>query len=86
MGHLYYLKNVQYYYLDRKYSSGKYEGKTVKDVLLNYNPSYIEWCIKNDWYFYISNEEIENIKKIKPNFALSTYAKKKVKEKNGFDR
>jgi len=61
------------YEIDTELHFGKYEGKTLKDVVLA-DSSYVEWCILNLDHFVISDESIEDIKKLMPTFVLTPEA------------
>ncbi|MDR1198651.1 MAG: hypothetical protein LBK94_06520 [Prevotellaceae bacterium] len=61
---------MKFYHIDTKFDFGKYAGKTLQEVL-EIRPSYINWCIINLDHFYISEDVIDEIKSIKPEFALS---------------
>jgi hypothetical protein len=62
---------MKFYNIETVFDFGKYAGKSVREVL-DIQPSYIDWCIINLNYFYISQAEIDYIKSIKPDFTLST--------------
>jgi len=68
------------YNLDTEFTFGKFEGKTVKEVL-DIQPSYLDWCAVNLDHFYISDDIIEKIKAIIPDFKLSEEGKQKLNEK-----
>ncbi|MDR2651083.1 MAG: hypothetical protein LBC68_02035 [Prevotellaceae bacterium] len=61
---------MKFYDIDTKFDFGKYTGKTLQEVL-EIQPSYINWCIINLTHFYISEDVIDEIKSIKPDFTLS---------------
>ena len=58
------------YNLETEFSFGKFEGKTVKEVL-DLQISYLEWCLLNLDHFYVSDEVIAEIKLLKPSFEIS---------------
>lgn len=69
------------YNLETTITFGKFEGKTIAE-LLDIQPSYINWCIVNLDHFFMDNETITAIKKQTPQFVLSTEAAKIQIEKN----
>jgi|LakMenEpi03Aug12_release.lakeMendotaPanAssembly.Ray.scaffolds.fasta_scaffold1015646_2 hypothetical protein len=71
---------MKHYDLDSLFTFGKYEGKTGRQII-DLQPSYIDWCARNLDHFYISEEVIEEIIKIKPDFTLSTEGQQKLDEK-----
>lgn len=71
---------MKFYNLDTEFTFGKYEGKTVREVL-ELQPNYFDWCAINLDHFYISSEVIEEIKRAKPDFKLSDEGIKKLNEK-----
>ncbi len=72
---------MKVYELETTFGFGKYEGKTVRQIL-DLQPSYLNWCAITLDHFYISNEVIEEIILIKPNFSMSDIAKNKLDEKH----
>lgn len=71
---------MRFYFLDTEFTFGKYEGKTVRQIL-DLQPSYIDWCAINLDHFYLSNQMIEAIKSIKPDFIISDEGKRKLSDK-----
>jgi hypothetical protein len=71
---------MKFYELDTEFTFGKYEGKTLKDII-NDDQSYIDWCINNLEHFYISNDVIEKLKLIKPDFSISEETQNHLNEK-----
>lgn len=71
---------MKFYTLDTEFTFGKYEGKTVKEVL-ELQPNYLDWCAINLDHFYISDEIITEIKEIKPDFTISEEGKQKLADK-----
>lgn len=61
---------MKFYTLDSEFNFGKYEGKTVKEII-EIQPAYLDWCAINLDHFYISDEIIEEIKVIKPDFTIT---------------
>lgn len=71
---------MKFYNLDTEFTFGKFEGKTVKDIL-NLDPNYLEWCAVHLDQFCMTDEVIEQIWAIMPGFALSEEAKQSLKDK-----
>ena len=71
---------MKFYDLETEFTFGKFSSKKIKDVIKE-QPSYIDWCSINLDHFYISDEVIEEIKGIKPDFSISDKAKQKLDEK-----
>jgi len=71
---------MKFYTLDTEFTFGKYEGKTVKEII-EIQPTYIDWCAINLDHFYISDEIIEEIKVIKPDFTITEEGKQKLADK-----
>lgn len=71
---------MKFYNLDTEFTFGKFEGKTVREVL-DIKPSYIDWCAINLDHFFISDDVIEEIKAIIPNFSISEEGQNKLNEK-----
>ena len=71
---------MKFYTLDSEFPFGKYEGKTVKEVL-EIQPAYLDWCAINLDHFYISDETITEIKEIKPDFTISEEGEQKLADK-----
>ena len=71
---------MKFYSLDTEFTFGKFNGKTLKEVL-SLQQSYINWCSINLDYFYISEETIEALNKIKPRFNITAEAKQKLDTK-----
>ncbi len=72
--------NMKFYNLDTQFTFGKFEGKTLKEVI-KIDVSYLEWCSTNLDHFYLSDETIDLITKIQSDFRLSTTAKKVLEKK-----
>lgn len=55
------------------YNFGQYEGLSLADVL-DINSSYVEWCVYqcDGRHFIISDEVIEQIKTVYPDFKISS--------------
>jgi hypothetical protein len=64
---------MKFYNLDTQITFGKFEGKTINQII-NIDDSYIEWCSINLDHFYLSGEVIDEIIAIKSDFSLSTLA------------
>lgn len=71
---------MKFYTLDTEFTFGKFQGKTVRQVIDN-QPSYLDWCSLNLDHFYISNEVIEEIKGVIPDFKLSDEGVAKLNDK-----
>lgn len=71
---------MKFYDLDTVFTFGKYEGKTVREIL-ELQPKYLDWCTINLDHFYISDEVIEEIKTIISDFKISEEGEKKLSEK-----
>lgn len=71
---------MKFYNLDTEFTFGKFEGKTVREVL-DIQHSYIDWCAINLDHFFISDEVIEEIKSIVPDFSISEDGQNKLSEK-----
>jgi hypothetical protein len=71
---------MKFYNLDTDFTLGKFEGKTVKDIL-NLDPNYLEWCAVHLDQFCMTEEVIGQIRAIMPGFALSEEAKQSLKDK-----
>lgn len=71
---------MKFYNLDTEFTFGKFEGKTVREVL-DIQHSYIDWCAINLDHFFISDEVIEEIKSIVPDFSISEEGQNKLSEK-----
>lgn len=71
---------MKFYNLNSQFTFGKFEGKTVRQII-DLQSSYIDWCAINLEHFYISEDVIEDIIKIKPDFTLSAEGQQKLDEK-----
>lgn len=71
---------MKFYNLDTEFTFGKFEGSTVRQII-DTQPTYLDWCAINLDHFYISDEVIEEIKSIKPDFKLSDEGIQKLNEK-----
>ena len=71
---------MKFYDLNTEFSFGKYKGNTIRQIL-DFQPSYLDWCAINLEHFYISEDVIGEIKNIKPDFALTAEGKQKMEEK-----
>ena len=71
---------MRFYTLDTEFTFGKYEGKTVKEIL-EIQPTYLDWCAINLDHFYISEEILAEIKVIKPDFTITEEGKQKLADK-----
>lgn len=71
---------MKFYTLDTEFTFGKYEGKTVKEIL-EIQLTYLDWCAINIDHFYISDEIVAEIKEIKPDFTITEEGKQKLADK-----
>ena len=71
---------MKFYTLDTEFTFGKYEGKTVKEIL-EIQTAYLDWCAINLDHFYISDEIIAEVKAIIPSFVISDEGQSKLTEK-----
>jgi hypothetical protein len=71
---------MKFYTLDTEFTFGKFEGKTVREVL-ELQPTYLDWCAINLDHFYITEEIITEIKEIKPDFTITEEGKQKLEDK-----
>lgn len=58
-------------HINDKFTFGKYCGYTLSDVL-DKNEEYVDWCMMNIDCFVLSNEAMDEIKKIYPDFIISS--------------
>lgn len=61
---------MKFYDLDTEFSFGKYQGKSVRQII-ELQLSYLNWCALNLEHFYMSENVIEEVRKLKPNFSFS---------------
>ena len=66
--------------LDGIFNFGKHKGKTFKEVLEK-EPSYFEWCLKNVKFFFLPKEDIDELKEYKNDLFISELAYKRSEEK-----
>ena len=71
---------MKFYEMDTVFTFGKHKGLTAEEVFQN-NPSYLEFCALNLDHFFLSEEVIEEIKSLKPDFSLSQKALDRLEEK-----
>ena len=71
---------MKLYNLRSEFTFGKYEGKTLREVL-DIDPSYIDWCSIHLDHFCICDEEIDTISSIIPGFSISEEGKEKLNQK-----
>ena len=71
---------MKLYRLDTPFDFGKYEGKTVWQVL-DLQAGYIDWCIISIDSFYLTEYLIDAIKERNPDFTLSAEGEQKLMEK-----
>ena len=71
---------MKLYSLRSEFTFGKYEGKTLREVL-DFDPSYIDWCSIHLDHFCICDEDIDYINSIFPGFPISEEGRKKLNQK-----
>jgi hypothetical protein len=71
---------MKFYDLETEFTFGKFEGKTVRQII-DLQLSYLDWCAINLDHFYISETVIEDIKKIKHDFSISEEGQQKLNAK-----
>lgn len=71
---------MKFYELNSVFYFGKYQGKTVMEIL-DLQPSYLDWCAINLDHFLMNENVIDEIKKVKPTFTFSLEGLQKMKEK-----
>lgn len=71
---------MKFYDLDTEFTFGKYEGKTVREIL-EIQPTYLDWCAINLEHFYISEEVIDEIQATYSDFKISEEGMNKLNEK-----
>lgn len=71
---------MKFYYLDTEFTEGKFNGKTLKQVL-DIQPSYLDWCAINMDQFYVTDVVIEEIKTSIPDFEFSEKGKQMLADK-----
>ena len=45
-----------------RFDFGMYNGRWVDDIIAS-NPKYVQWCLKNNLFFYLSDEQHDRLKK-----------------------
>lgn len=61
---------MKFYYLDTKFTSGKYKGQTLEEVYEK-EPEYIENALKEDDNFLVTEEVIDELQAVNPNYSFS---------------
>lgn len=64
---------MKFYKLTSVFSSGKYMGKTLEEILET-NPQYVDYLIRKEENFCISADVVEKIQDLYPEFQLSKRA------------
>jgi hypothetical protein len=81
------LSNLLLNWLDKKFTTGKHAGKTLKEVIQN-DIAYLEWYCINDTDFIVDLDLFNFIKVNHPDFSISAEAQlintKKLNEFNEF--
>jgi hypothetical protein len=77
---------MKFYYLDTKFTSGRYKGQTLEEVYAK-DPEYIETSLKEDDNFLLTEEVIDELQTVNADYSFSdeAIAKRDSKEKE-FDR
>lgn len=77
---------MKFYYLDTKFTSGRYKGQSLEEVYAK-DPEYVENSLKEDDNFLITEEVIDELQTINPDYSFSdeAIAKRDSKEKE-FDK
>jgi hypothetical protein len=70
------------YTLNTVFTFGKFNGKTLKDVLET-QPGYLEWCAINLNHFYLGEGVVNEIEALFPSFKLSKVAEDALQKKKG---
>jgi ribonuclease E len=64
---------MKFYYLDTKFTSGKYKGQTLEEVHAK-DPEYIENALKEDDNFLLTEEVIDELQTVNPDYSFSDEA------------
>ncbi|AFD09249.1 exodeoxyribonuclease X C-terminal domain-containing protein [Solitalea canadensis] len=72
---------MKFYDLESEFKFGKYEGKTLQDVV-KIDPEYINTCSINEKDFFIAGPVIEDLKKLNPELDLSAIALQNLADKH----
>jgi hypothetical protein len=64
---------MKFYYLDTKFTSGRYKGQTLEEVFEK-DPEYIENALLEDDNFLITEEVLDELQGVNPNFSFSDEA------------
>ncbi len=64
---------MKFYYLDTKFTSGRYKGQTLEEVFEK-DPEYIENTLLEDDNFLITEEVLDELQGVNPNFSFSDEA------------
>lgn len=59
---------------------GRFKGKSLSEIVIQQS-DYIEWCIIHLDHFYISEETIDNLKEINPEFIVNDQMMEILEEK-----
>ena len=71
---------MKFYNLDTEFTFGKFEGKTVREIL-DLEITYLDWCAVNLVHFYMTESVVEEIRTLKPGFELSKEGQQGLNEK-----
>jgi hypothetical protein len=61
---------MKFYYLETKFTSGKYKGQTLEEVF-DKDPEYIDACLREDDNFLVTEEVMDELQNIKPDYDFS---------------
>lgn len=59
--------------LSTKFNFGKHKAETLQEVI-TLDSTYLDWCLIYHSEFLISDEVLNQIKELLPNFSLTEYA------------
>jgi hypothetical protein len=77
---------MKFYYLDTKFTSGKYKGQTLEEVHEK-DPEYIENSLKEDDNFLMTEEVIDELQTVNPEYSFSDEAiKRRDSKEKEFDK
>lgn len=72
---------MKFYDLESEFKFGKYEGKTLQEVV-KIDPEYINTCSIKEKDFFIAGPVIEDLKKLNPELNLSDVALQNLADKH----
>lgn len=71
---------MEFYELDTEFTFGKYQGKTLEEVF-EIDPAFIDYCLINHEHFNLSDDILEELKELNPDFQFSEEALDKREDK-----